>query len=46
LTLHIKQITITVESEEQVETIQNLLQEAEEECIIDFPFNTKVEDVK
>lgn len=38
-----KQIIITVESDDEVNTILDLLTEAEEECVIDFCFNTEVE---
>jgi len=41
----VKQVTITVESREQVEAILAALQEAEELGEIEFVFNVQVEEV-
>lgn len=40
-----QQVTITVESQEQVEAILAALQEAEEQGEVDFAFNVQVEEV-
>lgn len=42
---NVKQVTITVESREQVEAILAALQEAEELGEIEFVFNVQVEEV-
>jgi len=37
-----KTVEIVVANQKQVDAILNLLKEAEEECTLDFPFNTTV----
>jgi len=40
-----KRIILLVEDEADVKAITDVLEEAEQECILDFPFGTTVEDV-